>query len=321
MLWNDWVVIDTSFTLSSGMIRLPLSSSYKSHQAKEIAVVDASKAGLWALRDLLTANDPQIPVALSIFTNHSSEYWSMLIGQCNVFKSISILPLQHSDQPPVSSTSLLTISTPPSCSLDSDKSAPSYQMSDYHPPAVDPSSMCTLFERMHSDLELFTFPLLSLHKLINTSITFPKVHTLNVGLSAFSASLSGEDGQAHLIDWSKVKHTFPNLQDLTLHPLSQTDMKEFWRTIRSLWAAQNLFPWLHSMTIQTSDSSSCLTYPMDEIDPLSSASLANHLVLNGAIPHPPNNITKDEIIATLSRLKDLTRINTGSWDIVAVDQL
>jgi hypothetical protein len=75
------------------------------------------------------------------------------------------------------------------------------------------------------------------------------------------------------------------------------------------------------MTIQTSDSSSRLTYPTDETDPLSSASLANHLVLNNAVPHPPSNITKDEIIATLSRLKDLTRINTGSWDIVAVDQL
>ncbi|KAI8334733.1 hypothetical protein BC941DRAFT_454313 [Chlamydoabsidia padenii] len=329
LLWNEWVVMDTSSSLSSGMIRLPLSSSsHKDYQAREIALVDPTKTGLWALKDLLDQNDQRIPVALSIFTNHSSDYWSMLIGQPNTFKSISILPLHHSS-PPASSLSIPTLlaSSPMPAILNPAISNPDqltpYQVSDYHPAAVDPSSMCDFIERMHSRLELFTFPLLSLHELINTSMMFPKVHTLNVGLSAFPTSLSGlvinnGDDDTHLIDWSKVKHTFPNLQDLTLHPLSSTDMKEFWKTIRSLWAAQNLFPWLHSMTIQTNDSASFLTYPIND-NPLSPSSLANHLEFETL--NPQSNITKDEIIATLSRLKDLTRINTGSWDIVALDQL
>lgn len=266
----------SSSFMSSGnnMIQLPLSLSHRKYQAKEIVVIDPSDIITRGLQSLLMQNDPSRPLDLSIFTNYPINYWSLLADKSNFFRSISILPTQ---QQQTSSSSL----------------SHHYLNNSDDIRSVDPS-MYDIFEKMHPYLELLAFPRLSLHKLINLKskkLTFPQIHTLNIGLSSLKGT--GES----VIDWSKVKYTFPNLQDLTLHPLS-IDKKEFWSIIRSLWSAPaNLFPWLHSITIEVNAFS---------IPPL--------------IPST-NNITKDEITITLSRLKGLTRINTGTLDIVAVDQL
>ncbi|CAO3598086.1 unnamed protein product [Absidia cylindrospora] len=276
-LWNKMVMMDSSssFMSSGNLIQLPLSSSHKKYQASEIVVIDPSDAITRGLRDLLTQNDPCRPLDLSIFTDKPFEYWALLADKPNLFRSISILPTQG--------PSSLSLSHPNNNNSDNIHS-------------VDPF-MYDIFNKMHPYLELLAFPRLSLHKLIHINpkkLTFPQIHTLNIGLSSLN------DTGDSVIDWSKVKHTFPNLQDLTLHPLS-IDKKEFWSIIRSLWSAPTLFPWLHSITIE-----------------------ANTFSSSSSIPPPipsTNNITKDEITITLSRLKGLTRINTGTLDIVAVDQL
>ncbi|KAI8098832.1 uncharacterized protein BX664DRAFT_381493 [Halteromyces radiatus] len=303
-LWDMMIMMDTSSLTSEQLVFLPIMPSHKSHSGKEIIMVDPYTTGILALHTILKRHDNNILLDVSLYTNDPSSYWSMLTRQYDdynsTFKSISITELPPSSSPSSSSSSSVTFS----CTSTKSGDDSIHLMSDSH--HVDPF-MYSFLSKVCPHLEMFTFPMLSLHKLIATSLVFPQLHTLNVALP----SATTQDDTNNTLDWSKVKHTFPNLQHLTLHPISDHQLEGFWKNIRLLWTTPTLFPWLHSMTIQ-SNSSSSLAYP------LPSSSLVN---TPNDSTNNNNSITKDEIIATLSRLNGLIRIDTGCWDIIAVDHV
>lgn len=162
----------------------------------------------------------------------------------------------------------------------------------------DDTELFSFLINIQNHLQSLSFSILPLQRLINhhTSLTliFPNIHTLNIGLIP---NLS--------LDWVKVKLMFPNLKQLSLHSLT-SNVDSFWKTIRILWSSPDLFPWLESMTLiqeNTTHSSSLTTLTAATITDAGSSS---------------STITKDEIVATLSRLNGLIRIDTGCWDIIAV---
>ncbi|KAI9306660.1 hypothetical protein BJ944DRAFT_263198 [Cunninghamella echinulata] len=149
------------------------------------------------------------------------------------------------------------------------------------------TKLFSFLTNIQNHLQSFNFSMLPLQKLIHhhTSLVFPNIHILDIGL------LSNIP-----LDWAKVKLMFPNLNQLTLHSLPSNCTFAFWEIIRSLWSSPDLFPWLESMVIiqeNTTDSST------------------------SSFSSP--TITKDEVVETLARLNGLVRIDTGCWDIIAVE--
>lgn len=149
------------------------------------------------------------------------------------------------------------------------------------------TKLFSFLTNIQNHLQSFNFSMLPLQKLIHhhTSLVFPNIHILDIGL------LSNIP-----LDWAKVKLMFPNLNQLTLHSLPSNCTFAFWEIIRSLWSSPDLFPWLESMVIiqeNTTDSST--------------SSFSS------------STITKDEVVETLARLNGLVRIDTGCWDIIAVE--
>ncbi|CAO3640618.1 unnamed protein product [Cunninghamella blakesleeana] len=161
----------------------------------------------------------------------------------------------------------------------------------------DDTELFAFLINIQNHLQSLSFPLLPLQKLINhhtsSILIFPNIYTLNIGLIP---DLS--------LDWIKVKLMFPNLKQLSLHSLT-SNMNDFWKTIRILWSSPDLFPWLESMTIVQENVTN-------------STSAAINAATTTDAGFSSSSITKDEIVATLSRLNGLIRIDTGCWDIIAV---
>ncbi|CAO3635472.1 unnamed protein product [Cunninghamella echinulata] len=278
-LWKNTIILDHRSILLNDIQPIPFPASYKKLNAKEIFILDSNQSEMEYLKNILIHYNKSTTVDLNIVASNPIHYWNVLTKYNN-----NILFRTLSISPLDNNNNNNTNNNNNDNNDNNNTTATSINTFN-----DDDTKLYSFLMNIQNHLQSFNFSMLPLQKLIHnhTSFTlvFPNIHTLDIGL------LSNIP-----LDWAKVKLMFPNLKQITLHSLSSNNTFAFWEIIRSLWSSPDLFPWLESMII-----------------------IQENTIDSSTSSFSSSTITKNEVVDTLARLNGLVRIDTGCWDIIAVE--